>query len=97
MSSESESPSEHHLLVFIKYVRLLGNSSFDLRITDNDDLFSSDVTLGVSIPGVALTAILLFVIAYLRYHPASRSHLDRVSFRLLIYALVAKSVTFNHS
>ncbi|KAJ6537671.1 hypothetical protein B0H19DRAFT_372831 [Mycena capillaripes] len=52
----------------------------------------NDVTLGVSIPGVALSILLLAGIAYLQWHPVSRPHLDRVSFRLLVYALVANLV-----
>ncbi|KAJ6481535.1 hypothetical protein C8R47DRAFT_1284038 [Mycena vitilis] len=51
-----------------------------------------DVELGVSIPGVALTVLLLAVIAYLQWNPVSRPHLDRVSFRLLIYALAGNLV-----
>ncbi|KAJ7908446.1 hypothetical protein B0H13DRAFT_1878682 [Mycena leptocephala] len=46
-------------------------------------------TLGVSIPGVILSVLLLAVIAYLQWNPVSRPHIDRVSFRLLIYGLGA--------
>ncbi|KAF8142618.1 hypothetical protein K438DRAFT_1994782 [Mycena galopus ATCC 62051] len=52
----------------------------------------NDVTLGVSIPGVALSIPLLAAIAYLLWNPVSRPHLDRVSFRLLIYAIAANFV-----
>ncbi|KAJ7812621.1 hypothetical protein B0H14DRAFT_1452773 [Mycena olivaceomarginata] len=52
----------------------------------------NDVTLGASIPGVALSILILSTIAYLQWNPVSRPHLDRVSFRLLIYALVANVV-----
>ncbi|KAF7341139.1 hypothetical protein MVEN_01848500 [Mycena venus] len=52
----------------------------------------SDVTLGVAIPGVALTVILLAAIAYLQWNPVSRPHLDRVSFRLIIYTLIANLI-----
>ncbi|KAJ6517493.1 hypothetical protein C8R47DRAFT_254620 [Mycena vitilis] len=52
----------------------------------------SDVTLGVSVPGVALSVILLAAMAGLRLHPVSRPQLDRVSFRLLTYAIVANVV-----
>ncbi|KAJ6480714.1 hypothetical protein C8R47DRAFT_596318 [Mycena vitilis] len=55
--------------------------------------YINDVTLGVSIPGVTLTIILLAAVAYLRRNPVSRPHLDRVSFRLLCYALLA-NITF---
>ncbi|KAJ7319435.1 hypothetical protein DFH08DRAFT_970815 [Mycena albidolilacea] len=50
------------------------------------------VTLGASIPGVALSILILSTIAYLQWNPVSRPHLDRVSFRLLIYALIANVV-----
>ncbi|KAJ7798386.1 hypothetical protein B0H14DRAFT_3492533 [Mycena olivaceomarginata] len=50
------------------------------------------VTLGASIPGVVLSVLLLATIAYLQWNPMSRPYLDRVSFRLLIYALVANVV-----
>ncbi|KAJ7187732.1 hypothetical protein GGX14DRAFT_702082 [Mycena pura] len=45
---------------------------------------------GVCIPGVALSVLLLAAVAYLQWNPASRPHLNRVSFRLLLYALIAK-------
>ncbi|KAJ7618880.1 hypothetical protein DFH06DRAFT_1342454 [Mycena polygramma] len=51
-----------------------------------------DVELGVAIPGVVLTVLLLAVIAYLQWNPVSRPHLDRVSFRLLVYALAGNLV-----
>ncbi|KAJ6478997.1 hypothetical protein C8R45DRAFT_1101430 [Mycena sanguinolenta] len=50
-----------------------------------------DVTFGVSIPGVVLSVMLLVAIAYLRWNPCSRPYLNRVSFRLLTYALVANA------
>ncbi|KAJ7604310.1 hypothetical protein DFH06DRAFT_1391233 [Mycena polygramma] len=50
------------------------------------------VKLGVSTPGVALSVLLLFLIAYLLWNPVSRPCLDRVSFRLLSYALVANVI-----
>ncbi|KAJ6585754.1 hypothetical protein B0H19DRAFT_1368958 [Mycena capillaripes] len=52
----------------------------------------NNVTLGVSIPGVILSFLLLAAIAYLQWHTVSRPHLDRVSFRLVIYALMANIV-----
>ncbi|KAJ6481537.1 hypothetical protein C8R47DRAFT_1218316 [Mycena vitilis] len=51
-----------------------------------------DVELGVSVPGVALTVLLLCAIAYLQWNSVSRPHLDRVSFRLLVYALAGNVV-----
>ncbi|KAJ7187731.1 hypothetical protein GGX14DRAFT_580838 [Mycena pura] len=53
------------------------------------------VTRGVCIPGVALSGLLLVAVAYLQWNPASRPHLNRVSFRLLLYALITKCVQAN--
>ncbi|KAJ7639968.1 hypothetical protein DFH06DRAFT_1334887 [Mycena polygramma] len=50
------------------------------------------VTLGVSVPGVTLSVLLLVAITGLQLHSVSRPQLDRVSFRLLTYALVANVV-----
>ncbi|KAJ6553278.1 hypothetical protein B0H19DRAFT_1263677 [Mycena capillaripes] len=52
----------------------------------------SRVVLGLVITGVSLTAALLILFGYAALNPASRRHLDRVSFRLLVYALVAHLV-----
>ncbi|KAJ7869407.1 hypothetical protein B0H13DRAFT_2670053 [Mycena leptocephala] len=52
----------------------------------------NDATLGVCIPGVALSGLLLVAVAYLQKNPASRPHLNRVSFRLLVYALIANII-----
>ncbi|KAF7340508.1 hypothetical protein MSAN_02122200 [Mycena sanguinolenta] len=48
--------------------------------------------LGLIIPGVGLTSILLSLYGYTAWKPVSRWYLDRVSFRLLTYALVAQYV-----
>ncbi|KAJ7347610.1 hypothetical protein DFH08DRAFT_937003 [Mycena albidolilacea] len=50
------------------------------------------VILGLVIPGVTLTTALLTLCGYAAWNPVSRRYLDRVSFRLLIYALVANLV-----
>ncbi|KAJ7804609.1 hypothetical protein B0H13DRAFT_2158749 [Mycena leptocephala] len=52
----------------------------------------AQVVLGLIIPGVTLTTALLTLCGYAAWNPVSRRHLDRVSFRLLIYALVAHLV-----
>ncbi|KAJ6544455.1 hypothetical protein B0H19DRAFT_301214 [Mycena capillaripes] len=52
----------------------------------------SRVVLGLTIPGISLTAALLILFGYAALNPASRRHLDRVSFRLLVYALVANLI-----
>ncbi|KAJ7895553.1 hypothetical protein B0H14DRAFT_2680806 [Mycena olivaceomarginata] len=50
------------------------------------------VLVGLTIPGVALTATVLTISAYAAWNPVSRKHLDRVSFRLLVYALLANLI-----
>ncbi|KAJ7649583.1 hypothetical protein B0H17DRAFT_1102218 [Mycena rosella] len=51
------------------------------------------ISLGLILPGLGLTLILLALYAYAAWYPVSRRHLDRVSFRLLVYALLA-NLTF---
>ncbi|KAJ7032910.1 hypothetical protein C8F04DRAFT_1106132 [Mycena alexandri] len=50
------------------------------------------VLLGLLIPGVILTTVLLTLCGYAAWNPVSRRYLDRVSFRLLIYAQVTHLV-----
>ncbi|KAJ7909815.1 hypothetical protein B0H13DRAFT_2329957 [Mycena leptocephala] len=50
------------------------------------------VVLAASIPGVTLSVLFLTVVAYLQWNPVSRPHLNRISFRLLVYALIANVV-----
>ncbi|KAJ6571354.1 hypothetical protein B0H19DRAFT_1255340 [Mycena capillaripes] len=50
------------------------------------------VRLGTSIAGVTLSILLLVAIACLLWNPVARPQLDRVSFRLLTYAVVANVV-----
>ncbi|KAJ6542181.1 hypothetical protein DFH09DRAFT_1368162 [Mycena vulgaris] len=52
----------------------------------------NDVMLGVSIPGVALSVLLLAAFAYLAWNPISRPHLNRVSFRLIVYAIISNVI-----
>ncbi|KAJ7355310.1 hypothetical protein DFH08DRAFT_954806 [Mycena albidolilacea] len=47
------------------------------------------IILGLIIPGLGLTTPLLVLFGYAAWNTASRRYLDRVSFRLLTYALVA--------
>ncbi|KAJ7726972.1 hypothetical protein B0H14DRAFT_3518956 [Mycena olivaceomarginata] len=67
--------------VTIREVGLLTNPPTSLR-----------VVLGLMIPGLGLTAVLLSLYGYAAWKVVSRRHLDRVSFRLLTYALVANLV-----
>ncbi|KAJ7837921.1 hypothetical protein B0H13DRAFT_177676 [Mycena leptocephala] len=53
---------------------------------------TQDVVLAASIPGVTLSVFFLAAIAYLQWNPVSRPHLNRISFRLLVYALMANVV-----
>ncbi|KAJ7163519.1 hypothetical protein C8R43DRAFT_284299 [Mycena crocata] len=50
------------------------------------------IILGLLIPGVGLTVALLAVYAWAACSPISRRHLDRVSFRLLVYAMLSHVV-----
>ncbi|KAJ6530981.1 hypothetical protein DFH09DRAFT_1370643 [Mycena vulgaris] len=52
----------------------------------------SQITLGLITVGGALTIAVLVLYAYVAWHPTSRRYLDRVSFRLLVYALLAHLV-----
>ncbi|KAJ7042336.1 hypothetical protein C8F04DRAFT_1295406, partial [Mycena alexandri] len=52
----------------------------------------TDVRLGLLIPAVALSVLLLAGFAYLRWRPVSAPHLNRVSFRLLVYAMIANVI-----
>ncbi|KAJ7265035.1 hypothetical protein C8J57DRAFT_1470175 [Mycena rebaudengoi] len=51
-----------------------------------------DAVLAFGITGVILTAALLLSIAYAAWNPVSRPHLNRVSFRLLVCALISNLV-----
>lgn len=42
--------------------------------------------------GAGLCFLVLMIIVPVALHPASRSHLDRVSFRIVVYALVANMI-----
>ncbi|KAJ7911342.1 hypothetical protein B0H13DRAFT_2328422 [Mycena leptocephala] len=55
---------------------------------------SSLVVLGLIAPGVSLTAALLILYGYAAWNQVSRRYLNRVSFRLLVYALMAQYVSF---
>ncbi|KAJ6471598.1 hypothetical protein C8R47DRAFT_1222127 [Mycena vitilis] len=55
------------------------------------NLFSR-LLVGLLVPGVTLTTGLLILYGYVAWNPVSRRYLDRVSFRLLVYALLGKHV-----
>ncbi|KAJ6566481.1 hypothetical protein B0H19DRAFT_1374035 [Mycena capillaripes] len=51
-----------------------------------------DAVLAFGIAGVVLTAVFLLSIAYAAWNPVSRPHLNRVSFRLLVCALISNLI-----
>ncbi|KAJ7779947.1 hypothetical protein B0H16DRAFT_1448380 [Mycena metata] len=53
---------------------------------------STQICLALILPGAGLTAVLLALYAYAAWYPVSGKHLDRVSFRLLVYALLANLI-----
>ncbi|KAJ7852810.1 hypothetical protein B0H14DRAFT_799139 [Mycena olivaceomarginata] len=59
------------------------------RSSSPDPQTYTRVILGLIIPGLGLTTVLLALYGYAAWNPASRRYLDRVSFRLLVCALVA--------
>ncbi|KAF7378250.1 hypothetical protein MSAN_00250200 [Mycena sanguinolenta] len=50
------------------------------------------INLGILIPGIVLSAIVLMAFAYTALQRRSRPHLRRVSFRLLVYALISNFI-----
>jgi hypothetical protein len=48
--------------------------------------------MSFTLPGIALSLIVLITFAVAALKPVSRPYLDRVSFRLLTYAIIAKYV-----
>ncbi|KAJ7443195.1 hypothetical protein B0H11DRAFT_2093008 [Mycena galericulata] len=52
----------------------------------------NDLIQGLMIPGLCLTFLVLCAYAYAAWHPVSKNYLNRVSFRLLVYALVANLI-----
>ncbi|KAJ7634917.1 hypothetical protein FB45DRAFT_1025823 [Roridomyces roridus] len=48
----------------------------------------NDLVLGFGVAGIVSISLTLGAFAYLAWNPVSRPHLNRVSFRLLVYALI---------
>ncbi|KAJ7208220.1 hypothetical protein GGX14DRAFT_698017 [Mycena pura] len=66
----------------------------EIRLSTHDDsVLSRALILGLIIPGFVLTVALLAMYGYAAWNLTSRPHLNRVSFRLLVYALVAQFYT----
>ncbi|KAJ6493348.1 hypothetical protein C8R45DRAFT_989524 [Mycena sanguinolenta] len=66
-------------------------------MSDSKDHSSFDehlrtVVLGILISGIIFSAMVLVAFAYTASQPRSRAHLHRVSFRLLVYALISNFI-----
>jgi hypothetical protein len=59
-------------------------------LLDSLRVYSAHVMMGFSLPGTCLSVIVLAAFAVVAWNPVSRPYLDRVSFRLLTYAIIAK-------
>ncbi|KAJ7804330.1 hypothetical protein B0H14DRAFT_3486337 [Mycena olivaceomarginata] len=53
----------------------------------------NDLFLALACPGLVLTALVLLAFAYTGWNRTSRSHLNRVSFRLLVYAMISSIIS----
>ncbi|KAJ7061716.1 hypothetical protein C8F01DRAFT_1252497 [Mycena amicta] len=67
-------------------------SNTQLHVPNALDAHLQAVVLAFGIAGIVPTALLLFTIAYAAWNPASRHHLNRVSFRLLVCALISNLI-----
>ncbi|KAK0221674.1 hypothetical protein IW262DRAFT_1459968 [Armillaria fumosa] len=70
----------------------MGQSDGGFVFTDADNRVSNLLWAVTSSLGAGLCFLVLLVIAVVMIHPASRHQLDRVSFRIMIYALIANMV-----
>ncbi|KAJ7513273.1 hypothetical protein B0H11DRAFT_1949236 [Mycena galericulata] len=67
-------------------------SNHKLHVPNALDAHMQDVVLTFGITGIVLPASLLLAFAYAAWNPISRHHLNRVSFRLLVCALIANLI-----
>ncbi|KAJ7704796.1 hypothetical protein B0H17DRAFT_1326353 [Mycena rosella] len=51
-----------------------------------------EANLGFAVSGAVMSALVLLGFAYAAWFPPSRKHLNRVSFRLLVYAMVSSVI-----
>lgn len=59
------------------------------NFTPADNRLISVTMLSFTMPGLVLSSLVLVAFAYVAWKPVSRPYLDRVSFRLLTYAIIA--------
>ncbi|KAJ7847831.1 hypothetical protein B0H14DRAFT_3453536 [Mycena olivaceomarginata] len=62
------------------------------HVASSFDNHRRGLILGILIPGIVLSAMVLIAFAYTAWQRRSRPHLHRVSFRLLIYATVSNFI-----
>ncbi|KAJ7339109.1 hypothetical protein DFH08DRAFT_1082563 [Mycena albidolilacea] len=67
-------------------------SNTKLHVPNALDAHFHNVVVAFGITGIVLTALLLFAIAYSAWNPVLRNHLNRVSFRLLVCALISNLI-----
>ncbi|KAJ6568115.1 hypothetical protein B0H10DRAFT_2444739 [Mycena sp. CBHHK59/15] len=67
-------------------------SNTKLHVPNSLDAHLQDVVLTFAITGIVLTASLLLAFAYAAWNPVSRHYLNRVSFRLLVCALISNLI-----
>ncbi|KAJ7462453.1 hypothetical protein FB451DRAFT_1562453 [Mycena latifolia] len=67
-------------------------SNTQLHVPGWLDAHIPDIALAFNTTGIVLTGLYLLAIAYAAWNPVSRLHLNRVSFRLLVCALVSNLI-----
>ncbi|KAJ7042747.1 hypothetical protein C8F04DRAFT_1390201 [Mycena alexandri] len=67
-------------------------SNTQLHVPGWLDAHIPDIALAFNTTGIVLTSLLLLIIAYAAWNPISRPHLNRVSFRLLVCALISNLI-----
>ncbi|KAJ7257151.1 hypothetical protein C8J57DRAFT_1649406 [Mycena rebaudengoi] len=65
------------------------------HVPSSFDNHRRELILGILIPGIVLSAMVLMAFAYTAWQRRSRPHLHRVSFRLLVYATVSKRRSYS--
>ncbi|KAJ7852809.1 hypothetical protein B0H14DRAFT_3656748 [Mycena olivaceomarginata] len=60
-----------------------------LHIPTSFDAHIPDLIMGLAVPSITFIVVILAAYAWAAWNPVSRPYLNRVSFRLLVYALIA--------